>query len=73
MPKFRVTAIAPLEVAVEVEAESWEEAEEMVEDYDLNVCIHGSEMLDGGNDQEFVLVDGALEYPYEHINAEEIE
>lgn len=57
--KYRVTAFTKVEVVCLVEADSEEEAIELCDGKEAQICIHGSEMADGlTEDLDFVLTDG---------------
>ncbi len=60
MKTFKVTAQATFTIVTEVEANSEKEAEEIAQDREVDVCIHGSEFCEGQtNTEEFSLEDGS--------------
>ena len=71
---YRVTGYVEIEVVTLIEAESEEEAEKLVYDRDVSICIHGSEFTDGLSieNEDFVLVDGSIESLPKNIQAEEV-
>lgn len=66
--KYYITAYASFEICTVVEANSEEEAISEAADREVQVCIHGSQMLDGDNDIDFILKDGT----YSEINQIEV-
>lgn len=72
MKRFRVTATATVEVVTFVEAPSYKQAEKIAADRDVDLCIHGSEIIGEQNEEEFVLVDGSC-MGVDHVCAEEEE
>ena len=72
MAKHRVTATAQVEVVTMVEAEDWQEAEQIAQDREVDICIHGSEFTGNESNEEFILVDGSY-YKVDNISAEKVE
>lgn len=60
MKTYKVTGTVQVEVVTLVEADNEEEAEQIAQDRETSICIHGSEFSDGLSieNDEFVLVDG---------------
>lgn len=70
MPRYRVTAIAEVEVVTFIEAESWQKAERECRDREVDLCIHGSEIQGHEDEEEFTLTDGSY-YNVKNFDAEE--
>lgn len=59
---FKVVSSVKLEIATLVKARNEKEAESIASDRlangEITVCIHGSEMMGGLNEEDFVLTNG---------------
>lgn len=71
MPRYKVTGYATLEFVTWVEAKDEDEARELVQDREADVCIHGSEYAGHEDDEEWILVDGQVDGWVEPTDAEE--
>jgi len=73
---YKVVGQVTLEVAKLVEADSEKEAEELCEELETEICIHGSELDDGLklDNPDFVLTDGApISFPTDLYATEEVD
>lgn len=62
MKKYKITATATFEIVTEVEANTKKEAEQIAQDREVDVCIHGSEFCENKlNMEEFTLEDGTCD------------
>lgn len=64
MKTYKIISTITVEVATLVKASNMKEAKEIalekLDNGDVNICVHGSEHLDGLNTENFVLVDGSI-------------